>query len=50
MVTDQMPKDIAMMCVREQMLEVLPGEVPYELDLVSKQVIHSSEETFGPRL
>jgi GTPase Era involved in 16S rRNA processing len=37
MVTDQMPKDIAMMCVREQMLEVLSDEVPYELDLVKKK-------------
>jgi GTPase Era involved in 16S rRNA processing len=35
LVTDQMPKDIAMMCVREKMLEHLPEEVPYEMDIVS---------------
>lgn len=48
MVTDQMPKDIAMRCVREQMLNVLPEEVPYELDLVSlmPQLIIYDKNTF----
>ena len=33
MMTDQMPQDIAEMCVREKLLENLPGEVPYLLHI-----------------
>lgn len=33
MLTDQMPQEIAEMCVREKMLESLPEEIPYELGL-----------------
>lgn len=33
MLTDQMPQEIAEMCVREKMLEVLPDEIPYEIGL-----------------
>jgi GTPase Era involved in 16S rRNA processing len=33
LLTDQMPQDIAEMCVREKMLEHLPDEVPYEVGL-----------------
>ena len=31
MLTDQMPQEIAEMCVREKMLDFLPAEIPYEL-------------------
>ena len=37
MLTDQMPQEIAEMCVREKMLEILPDEIPYELGV---QVAH----------
>lgn len=33
LLTDQMPQEIAEMCVREKMLEYLPDEIPYELGL-----------------
>ena len=33
LLTDQMPQDIAEMCIREKMLEHLPDEVPYEVGL-----------------
>jgi hypothetical protein len=29
-----MPHELAEMCVREKMLEILPYEIPYELKLV----------------
>lgn len=32
-VTDQLPRDIALLCVREKMLENLPQEIPYLLHL-----------------
>lgn len=35
LITDQMPRDIAEMCVREKMLEYLDEEIPYSLNLVS---------------
>ena len=34
MITDQMPQEIAEMCVREKMLENMPEEIPYEVKLV----------------
>lgn len=33
LLTDQMPQDIAEMCVREKLLENLEGEVPYEMGI-----------------
>ncbi len=37
MLTDQMPQEMAEMCVREKMLENIPNEIPYELGL---EVVH----------
>lgn len=33
LLTDQMPQDIAEMCVRERMLENLEGEAPYQIGI-----------------
>lgn len=38
MVTDQKPQEIAIMAVREKLLEYLPEEIPYNLNLVSELV------------
>ena len=35
MVTDQDPVEIARNAVWEKMLDILPDEVPYEIDIVS---------------
>lgn len=33
LLTDQMPQDMAVLCVREKMLENMEGEVPYEMGI-----------------
>ncbi len=37
LLTDQMPQEMAEMCVREKMLENIPNEIPYELGI---EVMH----------
>ena len=44
LVTDQMPSEIAEMCVREKMLEILPFELPYEIDLQTTTMDLDDEE------
>ena len=34
LITDQNPRDIALMTVRENLLEYLPNEIPYKINLV----------------
>lgn len=46
-ITDQMPYEMAEMCVREKMLELLPEEIPYELKLVRRDRNYWKDRVFN---